>query len=118
MKTQNYAMFSDNVFSCDVSFDYNTVSKGKANSYPVSYRLYYIKTENDWLVYDLENLMTCGNRPGKAAHATVPGRFSVVPARQHSPAGGNDFRDDSQPFPAQNVLRFTNIKFPLHAKKT
>lgn len=56
VKTQNYAMFSDNVFSCDVSFDYNTVSKGKANSYPVSYRLYYIKTENDWLVYDLENL--------------------------------------------------------------
>ena len=55
-KVENFAMFSDSVFCCDVSFEYNTVSKGKANSYPVSYRLYYIKSGNDWLVYDLENL--------------------------------------------------------------
>ena len=53
---ENFAKYSDTVFSCDVSFDYNTVSKGKANSYPVAYRLYYIKSGDNWLVYDLENL--------------------------------------------------------------
>ncbi len=55
-RTENYAMFGDSIFCCDVHFDYNTVSRGVANSYPTSYRLYFKLVNGAWLIYDFENL--------------------------------------------------------------
>lgn len=55
-RTENYAMFGDSVFCCDVHFDYNTVSRGVDNTYPTSYRLYFKLVDGEWLIYDFENL--------------------------------------------------------------
>lgn len=55
-RTENYAMFGDSVFCCDVHFDYNTVSRGVSNTYPTSYRLYFKLIDGAWLIYDFENL--------------------------------------------------------------
>lgn len=55
-RTENYALFGDSVFCCDVHFDYNTVSRGVSNTYPTSYRLYFRLVDGAWLIYDFENL--------------------------------------------------------------
>lgn len=55
-RTENYAMFGESIFCCDVHFDYNTVSRGVENSYPTSYRLYFKLVDGAWLIYDFENL--------------------------------------------------------------
>ena len=54
--TENYAMFGESIFCCDVHVDYNTVSRGVENSYPTSYRLYFKLVDGAWLIYDFENL--------------------------------------------------------------
>ena len=55
-RTENYAMFGESIFCCDVHFVYNTVSRGVENSYPTSYRLYFKLVDGAWLIYDFENL--------------------------------------------------------------
>ena len=52
----NYAKFGDDVFCCDIHLDYNTTSKHVDNSYPVSYRFYFMRVKNEWQIYDFENL--------------------------------------------------------------
>ena len=53
---RNYAKFGDDIFCCDISLNYNTTSKHVDNSYPVSYRFYFTRVKNEWLIYDFENL--------------------------------------------------------------
>ena len=50
----NYAWLTDDVITCEVSIVYNTTTKHKDNSYETKCRLYFMKSGNDWKVYDFE----------------------------------------------------------------
>lgn len=52
--TENYVSFSDSFFSCEVRFDFYTVSNKKENTYPWAARFFLEKVNDKWLVIDIE----------------------------------------------------------------
>lgn len=58
IQTKNYVFFSDTVFSCEVYMDYTTVTKGKDNTYNAARRFYFTLSDDEWLIYDFENIET------------------------------------------------------------
>jgi len=55
IETKNYIMFSDTVFSCEVSLDYLTTTRKVENTYPTAYRFYFSLEDGEWLIYYYEN---------------------------------------------------------------
>ena len=52
----NYTMVDGKVLICEVSINYQTVTKGKNNDYPMHMRLYLTKQKGEWKVYYFENV--------------------------------------------------------------
>ena len=52
--SKNYAWLGDDVITCEINIIYNTTSKHVDNTYDTKCRLYFIKSGNDWKVYDFE----------------------------------------------------------------
>ncbi len=52
VRTENYVQYSDELFSCELYLDFDTVSRHVENSYPYHIRFFVQKVGNDWKVYD------------------------------------------------------------------
>ncbi len=52
VRTENYVQYSDELFSCELYLDFDTVSRRVENSYPYHIRFFVQKVGNDWKVYD------------------------------------------------------------------
>lgn len=52
IRTENYVQYSDELFSCELYLDFDTVSRGVENSYPYHIRFFVQKVGNEWKVYD------------------------------------------------------------------
>lgn len=56
IKTENYVLFSDTVFSCDVYLDYVTETKNNVETYETARRFFFTLTDGEWLIYHYENI--------------------------------------------------------------
>lgn len=52
VRTENYVEYSDEIFSCELYLDFDTVSRRVENSYPYHIRFFVQKVGNEWKVYD------------------------------------------------------------------
>ncbi len=52
IRTENYVQYSDELFSCELYLDFDTVSRRVENSYPYHIRFFVQKVGNEWKVYD------------------------------------------------------------------
>lgn len=52
VRTENYVQYSDELFSCELYLDFDTVSRRVENSYPYHIRFFVQKVGNEWKVYD------------------------------------------------------------------
>ena len=53
VRTENYFRYSEDVFSCELYFDYDIVAKNNVeNSYPYHIRFFVQRVGNEWKVYD------------------------------------------------------------------
>lgn len=56
VRTENYVQYSDELFSCELYLDFDTVSRRVENSYPYHIRFFVMKVGNEWKVYDFINI--------------------------------------------------------------
>ncbi len=57
MKTDNYMIFSDDTFACDISFVYIIRYRGEDVDevrYDTNYRFYFVERDDEWYLYDFK----------------------------------------------------------------
>ena len=52
IRTENYVKYSDDVISCELYLDFDTVSRKIPNSYPYHIRFFLTKVGGEWKIYD------------------------------------------------------------------
>ena len=53
-RTENYVMWSDTFFSCDVEFDFYVKYRREERTNPIRYTMYFQNTGKNWMLYDFE----------------------------------------------------------------